>query len=104
MALTRKQRKIIEQLGWNISIEAYANGKMYYLSQYSPLGEDFGFSIDYDNPIKQIHRYYCNFDAEEHVEGWLEYRGTRGVPNSIKALVEDAEAIEQMLYELVKAL
>ena len=104
MSLSRKQRKISEDLGWNIEIEEYYDGKCYYISQYSPLGEDFGFGVSYDDPINDIIRYYNNYDAEEHAEMFIEFRGKNGVPNSIKALLEDAEDIAKMLEELVKAL
>lgn len=105
MALNKKQHKTIKDLGWNIEIENYSNNeKSYYLSKYSPLGEDFGFNVSYDNPINDIKEYYNVYDAEEHAEMWVAHRGTNGVPNSIKLLLKDAEDIEDMLYELVKKL
>ena len=46
------------------------------------------------------------FDVDEHVEMWIEARrnGVRGVPSSIRELVEDAEDIDKMLEELADAL
>ena len=34
----------------------------------------------------------------------VEIRGTRGVPSSIRELINDAEAIQEMLDELAEAL
>lgn len=105
MALSRKQRKIIEDLGWDIEIEEYHNGeKRYLISQYSPLGEDFSFSVSYDDPVNDIIIYYNDYDAEEHAEMFIEFRGRNGVPSSIRALLKDADDIEEMLEKLAEAL
>ena len=101
MPLSRKQRKIIEDLGWNIEIENWSNQKEYRISQYSPLGEDFSFNVSYDDPVNDIIRYYNNYDAEEHAEIFIECRGKRGTPSSIRALLKDADDIEEMLKKLV---
>lgn len=101
MALSKKQRKIIEDLGWNIEIEKRVE---YCLSQHSPLGEDFSFSVSYDDPVNDIIRYYNDFNPEEHAEMWIENRGKNGVPSSIKLLLKDADDIEEMLHQLVEKL
>ena len=38
-----------------------------------------------------------DFDADEHAAGWIEIRGTRGVPDSIRTLLEDADEIKSKL-------
>ena len=35
---------------------------------------------------------------------WVESRGKRGVPNSIRTLIDDADAIKEMVFELAGAL
>ena len=35
---------------------------------------------------------------------WVEHRGENGVPNSIRELIDDADAIQGMLDELVTEL
>lgn len=74
-----------------------------YLSNHSPAGEDITFSVSLDTPGGDIYREYEEFDIDEHVEMWLPKRGTDGVPWSIVELVEDAKAIEEMLYDLCDA-
>lgn len=86
----------LEELGWFIT--KTADG--WYLSQYSPAGEDFGFEVSNENFIDDVKDYVDEYDVDEHVELFIDMRGTRGVPSSIKDLLEDAEAIEQMLIDL----
>lgn len=76
------------------------------LEKYSPAGEDFGMIIDFnmDNPIDSfmddLKKYSEDFDIDEHVEMWLPSRGEGGCPGSISELLEDAEAIRDMIVEL----
>ena len=55
--------------------------------------------------MDNVKAYAASFDQEEHIEMWVLARrsGTRGVPH-IKELVEDAQAIDDMLRELACAL
>lgn len=77
-------------------------------SKYSPYGEDFSFSVSgkTQKELKdEIKEYAESFDTEEHIKMWIEGKesGTSGVP-SIKELVEDADAIKEMLEELANAI
>lgn len=96
-----KLKEIIEKLGWKIYEENYAGGENGWdIRQYSPAGEDFGFTICHNNDIataiKEIQEYAEWFDEEEHVMmnlGWTDRP-------SIRELVNDAEEIKRMLEEL----
>ena len=66
--------------------------------------EDFIFGVQKGNFIKNVREYADDFDVDEHVELWIEGRGKRGVPATARELVEDAEAIRDMLNELAVAL
>lgn len=101
--MNEKYRKICEDLGWSLTDEGDGS---FYVSQYSPKGEDFGFSVPADNFVQAVREYYEDFDVDEHVEMWLEARknGVQGVPASIEALVYDAKAIDDMLEKLALAL
>lgn len=98
-------KEAIENYGWSVSEFSYSDGDAgWELSQYSPAGEDFSFSICHNNDIKkaikEISDYAYNFDTEEHIEMWVEAKNSvDGVP-SISDLVEDADAIQEMLDEL----
>lgn len=99
--MEEKIRNIIENLDWTI----YEDEEDIEFKKYSPLGEDFIFSIKNNNNIvEQIIDYANNFDEYEHAEMYIDIRGQRGVPNSIKDLIEDAQEIKNMLLELANAL
>lgn len=102
-----KLKEIIKKLGWEIDDISYSNGDIGWdLRQYSPAGEDFGFSICHNNDvqraIKEISEYAEDgFDIDEHIEMWIEakHNGCKGIPKTIE-LVEDAKAIKEMLVNL----
>ena len=87
--------------GWHCNERNYVE-----LEKYSPAGEDFGMIIDFDiedtieSFMQDLKEYSEDFDVDEHVEMWLPSRGKGGCPESISELVEDAEAIRDMIVEL----
>lgn len=99
---------VMEDLGWNIQ-EYNINDKDYTclnLGIYSDLREDFNFAIEFKKDDKQdflneLREYVNDFDVDEHAEQWISIRGTHGISSSIRALIEDAESIKEMLQELL---
>ena len=110
-----------EKLGWSCRFETQRRGRYHdgkwdrevtekYVEfrQGSPAGEDFDITVVYDRLAEvpeKVYEFYQDFDVDEHVYMWLEAKqnGVGGVP-SARVLVEDAEAIEQMLLDLSEAL
>lgn len=94
-------RKIAEELDWNIT--EYDDNTIEF-QQYSPAGEDFSFTVNAENAEQGIYQYYDDFDVDDHIEMWIEAKknGVGGVP-SIRKLVEDAEAICNMLEKFAGA-
>ena len=93
-----------EVAGWCFSI---ADDGLYLFEAYSPAGEDLVIEDYCTSPETALNemkadivRVYENYDVDEHVDGWAQMRGTRGVPSTYRELLEDAEAIEKMLEEL----
>lgn len=88
---------ICENLGWKVSEteDGYVE-----LEQVSPAGEDFTFLVETDNFIQDVKSYAQDFDADEHAEFWVPIRGEKGVPDTIRALIDDADAIKEMLQDL----
>lgn len=83
-----------------------AGEKCVEFSKYSPAGEDFSFEVWYLHVSEisdKIMEYYEGFDPEEHVMLWANSAGSNGVP-SLRELMEDADAIEEMIRELAIAL
>lgn len=68
---------------------------------WSPMGENYVFSVSKDNIVDELQEYYNNYDPDEHAEEWVEARahGVQGVP-SIRDLLNDADAIDKMLENL----
>lgn len=91
-----------EELGWCCRV--YDGDAE--LQKHSPAGEDFIVSIDdIDDMVSCVAKYAEDFDADEHAAFWVEHRGsTSGVPSSIRALIDDADAIKAMLEELAEKL
>lgn len=88
----------IETLGWDV----YCDGDGWVeLSQFSSAGEDFSFTVSENNLIEDVKDYAESFDSEEHAAMWYDagQSGVRGVP-SLHELVEDADAIQEMLNDL----
>ncbi len=95
--MNRRQRRICERLGRNVTV--FKNEVE--LSQYSPAGEDFSFTANKKNFARSVKEYAEGFDADGHAEMWVENIHTvKGVPQSIRALIDDADAIKEMLTEL----
>lgn len=92
-----------EEIDWSVHIY----DDCIEFEKYSPAGEDFVFSIvgtDENELVKEVNRYASDFDPDEHAELWVGSRGKRGVPGSIRTLIDDADSIKEMLVELAKKL
>lgn len=69
------------------------------LEWYSPEGEDFVIYVSNDDFVNDFIIQTNIFDPDEHAEMWINMRGKNGVPNSIRALLNDADAIKKHLLE-----
>lgn len=99
--MTDKQRKICEYLGW----EVYETEDDIELRKFSPLGEDFGFSVDADKFIEGVRKYWQDFEPDEHAAMWFNAKDrVPGVPRDLQALLNDAKAIDEMIDDLAEEL
>lgn len=100
---------VIESYDFDISEIQEQDGEYYVdIGQSTPEGEDWSECIWFDGTAKNLAksiqtRAEC-FDIDEEVEPYVSMRGQRGVPNSISALVEDAEWKYKKLDDLSDAL
>lgn len=90
-------KKILEENGFTVE-RSYSGG--YYISQYTPAGEDWGIELD---KLEDFPEYAENFDPEEEFEMWIEakHSGVRGVP-SPAILWEDQKWKENLLDEVLQ--
>lgn len=107
--LSEKTIAILEENDVTVS-ERYEQDGEYYreIEFYSPEGEDVLETIWYDGTndgfIKAFRKNADNFDADEHAEMWIDGRGKRGVPDSVRALIDDAENIKDTLLDVAEKL
>ena len=100
---------ILEKLDWDVKND----NEIFSIENYSPLGEDLilEFCIKPDKPlenqiINEIMIEYENFGEDEHACEWYKNKDSvRGVPQSLKDLLQDARMIKRMyksLYNKIK--
>lgn len=109
MELSKNIIEVLEVKDWNIYDNTEYDGRYYVeIENYSPEGENLIETVWFDGTdsgfIKGVRELANNFDPEEHAEMWIKGRGKNGVPESIRDLLDNAEAIKEMLEELADAL
>lgn len=108
-----KLKSKMEELGWWVS-EPFTYGDGTYgleFGQNTPCGEDWGESIEVgdniDYFISKLQDRVNYWDSDEEAELYIDMRGKNGVPDSIRALLDDAdwklEQLTNLLAELQKA-
>lgn len=108
--LTYEQRQIIIDNGWTIqNVNCPDDGITVSvdIEAWSPAGEDLCETIIIcpGQTLAEAARSWADsFSVDDHVMLWADKRGTNGVPSSIAELVDDAEAIQKMMYALVEDL
>ena len=103
------ETKLSKQIQHVYVNKQYDNSYCIELEYWSNLGENVIISIVVDrltkkNIKKELDAYYENFDAEEHASELFEYRRTRGIPTSLRALLNDADEQEENLRRIYKSL
>lgn len=91
---------------WNYTVNKQDDDIYVEFEQYSPAGEDFIFTVWGNTPdaIVAAVREYADdgFDPEAHAAEW--YGANKGEPRSLRALLDDADEIDEMLEQLAQAL
>lgn len=80
------------------------NGEYYAELEFgSDAGEDFVFDVWFDGTwndfVTKFRQYAADFDPDEHAAMWVDSRGKNGVPDSIRALINDADSIQEYLEQ-----
>lgn len=107
--INEKTIAILEENDITVSERYEQNGKYYReLEFYSDAGEDVVNTIWYDGTndgfIEAFRQLADNFDADEHAEMWIDGRGTKGIPDSVRVLIDDAENIKDILLDVAEKL
>lgn len=102
MKIEPKYEDILESLGWRVC--DYTGDGRVEIENYSPAGEDLIVCVEVENFPESVYEYARDFDVDEHAEMWVEHRGEGGCPSSVREIIDDADAIKEMLEELADRL
>lgn len=102
--LGKKILKLLEEEDIELHSKSKRDDGTYYreIEFYSNEGEDVIELVEYDGTCKGFINGFIqmanDFDVDEHAEMWIECRNrVSGVPNSIRALIDDADWIKEKL-------
>lgn len=102
-------RQKIEDLDFGIYDETFSDGSVgMELSQYTPMGQDWNFSIEYDGSVESfmenLKEFERNFDVDEEAKFFISQMGEFGIPDDAEGLLEDAKWKKKQLEDLVATL
>ena len=102
MKIHPKYEDVLESYDWRVC--DYTGDGRVEIENYSPAGEDLVVCVEIENFPESVDEYARNFDPDEHATMWVEHRGEGGCPSSIREIIDDADAIKEMLSELAEKL
>lgn len=107
--ITKKIVSVLEDNGIKIYKRNQQKDEYYREIEYhSPAGENVLHTIWYNGTergfVEAVRELAYDFDVDEHVDMYASHRGERGIPNSFKVLVKDAEWIEEFLSKIADKL
>lgn len=95
---------VLEENEWTVNVYPQDGEYFAEIEAYSPAGEDFLFNVWFNGLpsdfIEKVCEYDEEYDPDDHAAELVEYRGRNGVPDSIRDIIDDAEAIGDMLNDL----
>lgn len=111
--LTGAVVKCAEDEGWKVDAGIYYKEQKaeFEFCKFSPAGRDFSFRAEMkcaniNSLIEHIEDYYEDFDVDYETYIWLDQwgHGKNGAPYRLRTVLEDSEAIEKMVGELLEAI
>lgn len=102
-----------EAQGWNVEgkTDYREQSTEFEFSKFSPAGRDFSFSVtlknaDFSTFINELENFYEGYDVDYETYIWLdeEGHGKNGAPYRLRDVLEDMEAIERMIEQLLESI
>jgi len=102
-----------ESKGWSVHVDGAQkeNTVIFDFYKFTPAGQDFSFAAtmqdnDSQSLIEEIENFYNAYDPDEEAYIWLDHsgHGRNGAPYHIRDVLDDMEAAEKMVGELLEAL
>ena len=109
--VAKRIENALEGTGWSFRFERETDGTeaSFLLETHSPAGEDLCIEAEVLAPCTSIaeikdvlKQTVYDYDADEYAEFLISTRGKHGEPDSIRLLLDDAEAIGEQLKELYR--
>lgn len=102
-----------ESNGWSVHVDNTQKERaaIFDFYKFTPAGQDFSFTAtmhddDVCSLIEEVENYYNDFDPNEEAYIWLDHsgHGRNGAPYHMRDVLDDMEAAEKMVGELLEAL
>jgi hypothetical protein len=93
-----------EDLGWSVKV---FDDYVMFETWTDHAGQDLIIETDSTDPkevIDFVIDFARNYDVDDEVELFVEFRGQRGVPERIRDIIEDCEEAESLYAELADEL
>lgn len=103
-AFEKKYGETLDNLGWRIYPYTQNGEERVEIENWSPLGEDLILDFGCEDFPAELEEYINDYDPDEHCRFWVErWNEDKSVPKSVRALIDDADEIEEMLEDLLLA-
>lgn len=102
-----------ESKGWNVHVDSTQkeNAVIFDFYKFTPAGQDFSFTAtmqddDFNSLIEDVENFYNAYAPDEEAYIWLDHsgHGRNGAPYHMRDVLNDMEAAEIMVGELLEAL
>lgn len=94
-------QNVLKVRGWEWDLQKKGTVRLWWRT---PLGNIFAFGADAEDFLAEVNSQYDNFDVDKYVETFIVAHYGQGIATSVRARLEEAEAIEKELNELNYAL
>ncbi len=95
----------------SVNVDRKKNIVIFEFSKFTPAGQDFSFTATmkgncFGSLVADMEYYYEGFDVDEEAYIWLgsDGHGRNGAPFHMRDVLEDMEAAEKMIEQLIDAI
>jgi len=110
---TKAVEQCVESKGWSVHVDGTQkeNVVIFDFYKFTPAGQDFSFTAtmqddDFNSLIEDVENFYNAYDPDEEAYIWLDYsgHGRNGAPYHMRDVLDDMEAAERMVGDLLEDL
>lgn len=103
-------KETLEKLGYDWDIEKQEDGTWYGFVEFwtDTAGQDIPTEFEFDGTAEDFVKQFCqsaeNYDVNEEVSIYVSELGKRGVPDTVRELLDDCQEAKDTLMKIAKAL